>query len=293
MPSTIDLKAKITSTNGTAKITKAMQLVSAVKMRKLQESFKESQYYVEGLKTILSNISSAGTEEKVPLLRRPEKYDLALIIVIGTSRGFVGSQISKLGSAVYELTNLLKSKNCRFEIMTVKNRALKLIARYGLTSLYHFDDDYEKMNPAKLTPLKQIIVDGFTSGKYDSVYIVYTEFYSTLVQKQHIRKFLPLEVEKIVESQEENHPEELSGAYLFEPDVSSILNRLTIDYVEVTLLNSILSATASEYSARMVAMQQASNNALEIADNLLVQYNKTRQSAITQQIQEIINANIN
>jgi F-type H+-transporting ATPase subunit gamma len=296
MANIADLKLKIGSVQSTAKTTRAMQLVSAVKMKKMQDNYQNGQFYLQGLKDVLAHLASTKSEISLPLLRQPEKEKQALIIVVGTSRGFVGSQLSRLGMKTWELTEELKSKGVSYEVVSVKNRTMKLLARYGLTANYHFGDHFESLDPQSIVPLKELIIDGFVSDKYQSVYIVFSQFVSTLTQEAVIDQMLPLKIDDIMSVSEDkpvkDENADLEGSYTFEPDAETILERLLGEYLEINIYNALLSANASEYSARMVAMQQATNNANELVGKLQIEFNKTRQTLITQQLQENINANL-
>jgi len=288
MASTADIKRKINSVKSSAKITKALQLVSAVKMRKIQQNYQNSQYYVDGLKRILANVTSNNGQSNNPLLRKVEHPKNALIVVVGTSRGYVGAQLSKLGASTYALAQSLKANKINVKILTIKKRALSLMNRYGLESNYHFDSDYEKSSVVELSPIKSIILSGFINQEFDEIYLAYTRFFSVAKQEPIVEKFLPFSIKEILgETLVINN-----GAYLFEPDADEIIDKLLNSYLEIAIYNTLLSATASEYSARMLAMQKATDNALEISKTYQLSYNKARQAAITQQIQEIANASI-
>lgn len=281
MANSQDIKRKISGVKSTAKITKAMQLVSAVKMKKMQENFAGSNEYLNALRQILAHVNH-DTELNHELMQVRPNESKVLILLVGNTRGFVGAQLSKLASSFYKLTDDLKKKDTEFDIATVKRKTLSIVKRFGFKSEYHFDESFEKLNQSALLPLRSIIIDNFVSGKYDAVYIVYTEFISKSIQEPRVLKFLPFSIDLDIKAEVK--------PYKFEPSAAAILNKLIEEYVEISLINIMFSSSASEYSARMVSMKQATDNANEITHELTLEYNKNRQSAITQQIQEITNA---
>ncbi len=282
MQGTADIKRQIVSIQNTAKVTKAMQLISAAKMKKFQTNYQDSGRYISALKRILSNAAnSIGMNQSLFLL--PEaSQSRSLIVVIGNSRGFVGALASKLSMAVFDLTKQLQQENMDYDVISIKKRTLKAIARYGVKSDYHFDESFESFNLEQLQPVREIIMNGYYSGKYKEVYIVYTRFISALRYEPKVEKLLPMEIEKTDKLQ----------PYLFEEGALSILKKMLGDYIEISFYNCMLSATVSEYAARMAAMQKASDNAKKMAKEVEVQYFKTRQGEITQQIQENVNASL-
>lgn len=282
MQGTADIKRQILSIQNTAKVTKAMQLISAAKMKKFQTNYQDSGRYITALKRILSNAANSIGMNQSLFLMPEESQNKSLIVVIGNSRGFVGALASKLSMEVYDLAQKLESKGMEYDIISIKKRTMKAIARYGIKSDYHFDENFEGFNLTELQPVRQIIMDGYYTGKYKEVYIVYTKFISALRYDPTVEKLLPMQIEKTEKLQ----------PYLFEDGALEMLKRMLGDYIEITFYNSMLSATVSEYAARMAAMQKASDNANKMAKEVEIQYFKTRQGEITQQIQENVNASL-
>ena len=277
-----EIKRRIGVVKNTAKITKAMQLTSALKMKKMQGAVSKSHIYLETLQEVLGNVRES-LDGQYALIKHPKTRKNALVVIVGNNRGFVGSQISKLTVAVYGLVEELKLEGINITVMTVKKKSLGIVKRLGLKSTYHFQESYEQFNPAETAPLKEIIVNGFIEGKYDEVYITYTRFESTFIQTPITLKLLPIEAKITSDS---------NSKYKFEPDSDQIINYLLGEYIDFEIFNIFLNASASEYSARMIAMQKATDNAIDLSDRLTLKYNKDRQALITQQIQENVNVNL-
>lgn len=282
MANLLETKAHINSLQDTAKITKAMQLVSAVKMKQVEARFQDSQSYVTAIRTMLANVVSLEPKLENPLLRANNQGQV-LYVVIGTSRGFVGAQLNKLASTIYHHQQKLQLSKADYQIITLKAKTLKALGRLKIESDLHFQDAFEGLDMAELTPLKTQIISGYLDQTYKLIYLAFTQFTSVANQQPIIVPFLPLDLELV-------NRQELKGTFRFEPNAAKLLHQLLEEYIEVQLRNAVTSATASEYAARMLAMQQATDNSNNLSAELLKQFNKERQTAITAQIQETVNA---
>lgn len=289
----LDLRKKIKSTENTAQITKAMQLVSAVKMRKIQQLVGNSREYLNALKDILIKITESGSTIDSPFLKEKGAEKKVLLVVISTSRGFVGAINTRLGQIVHQFVQKKTQENITVEIMTVKKKSLKLVNRYGLKAKLHFDESFETADISKLSTLKQAILEGYEADEYQAIYLAYPRFVNTLVQEPEIAKFLPFSLEEIIGSAQATvvpNASKTEGYYKFEPGINTVLTKLLTDYLELALYDRLLQSAASEYSARMVTMKKATDNAYSLKEKLQLLFYKTRQAAITSQIQENINS---
>lgn len=261
-----------------------MEMVSAVRMRKLKQYMADSDMYLQGLKQTISDIV---TNEKIQDNKYLQTYEGAnqnLVIFIATHRGFVGSLNAKLGEKLNELSTEILSKKQQLSLITIKRKTLNLAGRYGLNSDYHFPESFEEADLNKILSIKSIILEKWATGKIANVYLIYPKFISMANQSPVIEKLMPLTVEYL--------EKKTIKPYKFEPSATEIINQLFSDYLEITLYRGMLEASVSEYASRMKSMHNATENADELIENLNLLYNKTRQSTITRQIQENINANL-
>jgi F-type H+-transporting ATPase subunit gamma len=284
-----ELKTRIKSVEETAKITKAMELVSAVKVRKLVSNFQNRQDYLEGLRDILAVVAKSGAGLDNPLLKPAEEtaQSKVLVLVIGTSRGFVGAQLSKLAGAVYRFVEELKADRKRYEIISIKAKTIKALNSLQLHPDLHFAENFEVELDDKVSTLKNLIVSGIKDGKYSKVHLAYTKFLTMGVQEPEVSLFIPFNLEDLKKEQMETNK-----IYKFDQGASDIVNNLLTEYLEASISAALVSSTTSEYAARMLTMHQATENSKTIASELTLKFNKARQSSITAQIQEITNARL-
>jgi F-type H+-transporting ATPase subunit gamma len=302
MATSRDLKRRIASIGSTAQITKAMQMVSASKMQKAQDKAKRAIPYSLGIYEIVSKFSGIK-EYKSVFLQQPEKVKNVAIVVIGSNRGFVGGMIANITSAVYRFTKSMKEKDAglKFWGISVHKTGLKILNNAGINSDYHFQDELEQATTTDLTSIFSLVTEGFSKGKYDEVYIAYSHFVSTLVQKPVIKKILPISWEGLMEEavQEESQGGKTEGSkekkkhntnpFLFEPSMEEVLDRLLPEYFQTQIYTAILEGLASEHSARMISMKNATDNANGLKSALNIKYNRQRQAGITQELIEVIN----
>jgi F-type H+-transporting ATPase subunit gamma len=297
MASTREIRTRINSVKSTAKITKAMQLVSAAKMQKAQDNYSKSKLYAETLFEIVNKMGNISDFQH-PLIRKSEvgslKSDNIGILVVGTDRGFVGSMVTNLTIEAYKLKQDLLQKYPEAQIhgISLFKTGLKIVQNAGINDLAHFSEYLDKPSQNFFGGVYSFIEDKFAKGELDQVYIVNTEFVNTLVQKAVSKKILPIEQpevgsRKLGVKQTQNLEPQTSN-FNFEPSQDEILNWLLPEYFKSTIYTSILSSIASEYSSRMVSMKNATDSANDLVDDLTLKFNKTRQAAITQQIIEVV-----
>ena len=305
MSSTQEIKRRIKAVTNTSQITRAMEMVSATKMRKSQEiALRSRPYAVEALR-ILAEVSHRTAYK--PLLMRRRAVKKTAIVVIAADRGLAGSLNANVFRA-FEQKVFSKIKNPASHVfLAVGKKAEEYLNRKNLPILQIFKEfgDYAAMEETR--PLAELLTKGFLRKKWDKVIVVSTHFRTTLRQDVVVRQVLPISPLRIRETVRELVPEygrfselrrgetgEVPGAppynfeYLIEPDPKTVLDALAPQLFQISIHDLVLEANASEHSARMVAMKNASENASELKDELTLEYNKSRQAAITRGISEIV-----
>lgn len=299
-----DLKRRIASIKSTAQITKAMQMVSASKMQKAQERALGATPYAQGIYELVSKFSGIKEYQSVFLKEviNPKKI---VIVVIGTNRGFVGGLIANLTSAVYKLSKELQAKHPGVKLsgISLHKTGLKILANAGVKNDYHFAEIIENPTTTDLSAVFSLLIDNYTAGNYDEVYVVFSHFINTVTQKPLVKRILPISLEqllseaKVNEEQEaadqKNKTQETTEPFIYEPGMEEILDRLLPEYFQTEVYTSVLESLASEHSARMIAMKNATDNANELQANLNLKYNRQRQAGITQELIEVISGSLN
>lgn len=274
-----DLRKKIKSISGTKKITKAMEMISASKMNKAIRNAQSSRNYSNLAQLIITSI---GTQRslKHPLLAK-RSIKKSLIIVIASNKGLCGS----LNAQVFKKANAeIKRTDNNLDIVTMGNRSKNYIAKNfpdKLIADFPFPD--RSLNFSDIKPISKFIIDDYINKSYDKVCIIYNQFISTLKQEAKIRQLLPLKLE--VDQEEVEEVKDIE--YKLEPNPEIVLNAILPKILETEIYQILLESSASEHSARMIAMKNASDNASELISNLQLTYNSIRQSVITTEISEI------
>ena len=302
MASTQEIKRRIKAVTSTSQITRAMEMVSATKMRKAQEvALLSRPFAVEALR-ILSELSHRTSY--LPEIMKEREVKKRAVVFIASDRGLAGSFNSNVfRSFERKLENELQHTTA---FIAVGKKAEEFINRKNLPLHASFKNFGDHIKVEQTKPVTDLLIQGFLRNEWDRVTVVSTHFRTTLRQDVLVRDVLPIERDKVVATIKEIIPEYgrfsntqkngngLNGngghdyEYLIEPDPQTVLDRLAPDLVEITLYDLILEANASEHSARMVAMKNASENAGELKDELVLHYNKARQAGITQEIAEIV-----
>jgi F-type H+-transporting ATPase subunit gamma len=279
MPSTLDLRRRIKSVKNTAQITKAMQMVAAAKMRKAQAAALAGRPYQEMLTRVLAAIKGHVEPSSHELLAvRPVKREL--ILIFSTDKGLCGPLNTNL---FRELTEIDREKT---EYAVMGRKAVQFIARTrrNLTADFALKD---AVRFADIRPIAKFASDKFIAGEVDQVRVLYPKFVNTLTQQSVMRDLLPVPTEELDVQGEAAH-----GEYLFEPDAHGVLEAILPHYIAFQLFQMALNARASEHSARMVAMKNATDNAKELIKDLTLEYNKVRQENITTELLEITTAQL-
>ena len=282
MASGKEIRTKIKSVQNTRKITKAMEMVAASKMRKAQERMKAARPYGEKIRRLAANLSHANSEYKHPFLKKPEEIKRVGLVVITTDKGLCGGlNTNVLRICLNQFKEWEGNGVGDIRVTAIGSKGLGFMQRLGakvVSNVTHLGDTphLDKM----IGPVK-VMLDAFHAGELDAVYVAYTRFINTMKQEPVLEQLLPLSGEQL-------RPTEHGWDYIYEPDARAVIDDLLVRYVEALVYQSVAENMASEQSARMVAMKAASDNAGTVINELQLVYNKTRQAAITKEISEIV-----
>lgn len=282
MPNARLIKRRIKSAQNIAKITKAMEMVSASKMRRAQAQAVASQPYSRKLESVLHTMAEYTDSSMHPLLQTPIT-GVPLVVVFSTDRGLCGG----LNNILFKTLAEFASSHGEFTTLVVGRKAQEFVARMGFHISASFTNLPEKAGFQDIVPIADIIRQGFLDGRFSEVHVLHMEFINTLTQQPHTTHLLPLQQSALAGSEPKPSEAVVKPEYAFEPNPREILEWILPYYVEVELYQLLLDARASEHSARMIAMQNASNNAHDVVGSLKLEYNKSRQAAITQELIEI------
>lgn len=278
------IKQRIRTAQSIRKITKAMEMVSASKMRRAQDRALSARPYELALRQALSLVAATTDESLHPLLKHKQN-GLPIALIISTDRGLCGSLNQNL---LREVVAWFK-KHESGQAVVVGKKAATFCTFFGLPIYAQFTDLPDAVTTSDMTPISSLIMDRFLQDEFGQVDLFYMDFVNTLTQKPHGMPLLPLA--KIDDTDETDVlPPAGQAEYLFEPSPQHILDQLLPYYVENTIYQSFLEARASEHSARMVTMKNASENANELVDELKLLFNKQRQAAITNELLDITTA---
>lgn len=275
-----EIRSQIASVKNTQKITKAMEMVAASKMRKAQARMLATRPYVEKMKRVISHVSGAHPEYKHAYTQERPVKRLGLIVV-SSDRGLCGGLNTNLFRRVLKQLKVWKDQNIDVEIAVLGKKAQAFFKHYGGNVVAARTDlgDTPRINDVVGTV--KVLLDKFEAGHLDEVHIASNEFVSAMSQNPKIEKFIPI-------THIEDNAEPKYWDYLYEPDAKEALDHLMLRYVESTVFGSVVVNVACEQSARMVAMKNASDNAVKMIKELQLAYNKARQAAITQELSEIV-----
>lgn len=277
-----EIRRRIRSIKNTAQITRAMEMVAASKMRRAQQAVLAARPYAERIRAMLGDLAAmTSPQEEVrafPLLQRRPIRRIQLILVT-SDRGLAGSlNTNVIRRAVDFMTRERPEPLENFDIVAVGRKGRDFLVRYGWPMVAEFTRITDRPSIEAVRPLAELATQDFTTGRVDAVFVVYTHFINTLKQEPRVLQLLPIE------------PPEGTGAisdYIFEPDPVTVLEALLPRFIEMQLYRVLLEASASEHSARMVAMRNATQNALDLVAELTLTYNKARQAQITREVSEI------
>ncbi len=276
-----EIRTKIKSVENTRKITKAMEMVAASKMRKAQDRMRTSRPYAEKIRNIAAHLSFANPEYKHPYLIKRDVVKNIGLIVVSSDKGLCGG----LNTNMLRLSvNQMKSWEAEGKAITVSaigNKGFSFMNRVGANVKSHITGLGDAPHLATLIGTIKVMLDAYEAGEIDQLYISYTKFINTMKQEPVMEQLLPLTGEKL--GSPSGHWD-----YIYEPEAKPVVDQLMMRYVESLVYNAVAENMASEQSSRMVAMKSASDNAKEVIGELKLIYNKARQAAITKEISEIV-----
>ena len=292
MASTKLIKRRVRSAKNIKQITKAMEMVAASKMRRAQEKALTTRPYSSKLRNILAQLAIQIHSEKHPMLHPTQEMRAPRgIILISSDRGLCGGLNTNLFRALegfkLALSQELPEEILTYEFISIGKKSREYILKSGQTLYAEFTNFPERPKFDDVLPIAHLAIDGFNSGKFKEIYIVYTDFISTLKQEINSFRLLPVETKTLREVTTDVIVKPYRD-YLFEPNADTVLEALLPHYIEMQIYQTVLEAQASEQSSRMVAMRNASDNATEIITDLTLMYNKNRQQSITNEIADLI-----
>ena len=277
-----EIRGKIKSVENTKKITKAMEMVAASKMRKAQDRMRAARPYAEKVRQITGNLSKANPEYTHAFMK-PNDAKTAGFVVVTTDKGLCGGMNTNVLRTVTSKSRELEAAGNRIEAVAIGNKGLGFLNRIGVKIVASAIQTGDTPHLEKLIGPVKVMLEEFQAGKLDAVYLCYTKFINTMKQEPVVEQLLPLTADKMVADKSAH-----SWDYIYEPDAQSIIDELLERYVEALVYQAVAENLASEQSARMVAMKAASDNAGSVIGELKLIYNKTRQAAITKELSEIV-----
>jgi len=275
-----EIRGKIKSVENTKKITKAMEMVAASKMRKAQERMRSARPYSDKVRNIAANLSQANPEYTHPFMQVNDAKATGFIVVT-TDKGLCGGLNTNVLRAVTGKLREVQSAGQTVQAVAIGTKGLGFLNRIGAPVVSHVTQLGDKPHLEKLIGPVKVLLDAYAQGKVNSVYLCYTKFINTMRQEPVVEQLLPLAK---LEADKGHH----GWDYIYEPDAQSVIDDLLVRYVEALVYQSVVENMASEQSARMVAMKAATDNAGNVISELKLVYNKTRQAAITKELSEIV-----
>ena len=281
MPGTKEIRNKIKSVQNTRKITKAMEMVAASKMRKAQERMRATRPYGEKIRNVAAHISHANPEYRHPFIVSRDTVKRVGLIVITTDKGLCGGLNTNVLRMVLGQYKEWQAQGEEVEVCCFGNKGLGFMQRLGANIVSQVVQLGDRPQLDMLIGAAKVMLDGYIEDRFDRLMLVYTRFINTMKQEPVIEQLLPLSGERL------GSPEG-SWDYLYEPEAKLVLDQVLTRYVETIIFQAVAENMASEQSARMVAMKAASDNAGTLIDELTLVYNKNRQAAITKELSEIV-----
>jgi F-type H+-transporting ATPase subunit gamma len=281
-----EIRGKINSFENTKKITKAMEMVSASKMRKAQDRMHAARPYADKIRNITANLSQANPEYKSAYMRQGEDAKVTGFIVVTTDKGLCGGLNTNLLRAVTTEMQAVEKAGGKSQVVAIGNKGYNFSNRIGAQVVSHAVQLGDAPVLEKLIGPVKVMLDAFVEGKVDKVNLCYTRFINTMRQEPMVEQLLPLTAERLEQSEAEKS--QYGWDYLYEPDAATVIDDLLTRYIEALVYQAVAENMASEQSARMVAMKAATDNAGNLIAELKLVYNKTRQAAITTELSEIV-----
>jgi F-type H+-transporting ATPase subunit gamma len=281
-----EIRGKIKSVENTRKITTAMEMVAASKMRKAQERMRAARPYSEKIRNIASNLGKANPEYTHAFMRTNNAKTTGFIVVT-TDKGLCGGMNTNVLRGVTGKLKDLQAAGMGVSAVAIGNKGLGFLNRVGATVVSHATQLGDTPHLEKLIGPVKVLLDAYAKGEVNAVYLCYTKFINTMKQEAVVQQLLPLSADDM-HAQTAASGTQHGWDYLYEPDAQSVIDDLLMRYVEALVYQAVAENMASEQSARMVAMKAATDNAGSVIGELKLIYNKTRQAAITKELSEIV-----
>jgi len=285
-----EIRGKIKSVENTKKITKAMEMVAASKMRKAQERMRAARPYADKVRNITAHLGGANPEYKSPYMRDVLESGGGTkavgFIVVSTDKGLCGGLNTNVLRAVTNKMKDVQAGGGTIQVVAIGNKGFGFMNRIGANVISHAVQLGDAPQLDKLIGPVKVMLDAFVAGKLDAVYLCYTKFINTMKQEPMVEPLLPLSAARLEQSAAEKS--QYGWDYIYEPDAPTVIDELLTRYIEALVFQAVAENMASEQSARMVAMKAATDNAGNLISELKLIYNKTRQAAITKELSEIV-----
>jgi F-type H+-transporting ATPase subunit gamma len=280
-----EIRGKIKSVENTKKITKAMEMVAASKMRKAQDRMRAARPYSDKVRNITANLAGANPEYTHAFMAQAKNVQAKAVgfIVVTTDKGLCGGMNTNILRQVTQKARELEQAGNRVEAVAIGNKGLGFLNRLGMKLVSQATQLGDTPHLEKLIGPVKVMLDAYQEGKLDAVYLCYTRFINTMKQEPVVEQLLPLPAKHL-----EKQAGDISWDYIYEPEAQVVIDELLVRYVEALVYQAVAENLASEQSARMVAMKAASDNAGSVISDLKLVYNKTRQAAITKELSEIV-----
>ncbi len=281
-----EIRGKIKSVENTKKITKAMEMVAASKMRKAQERMRAARPYADKIRNITAHLSEANPEYKSPYMRTGAAARAVGFIVVSTDKGLCGGLNTNILRAVTNKMKDAQTAGLAIQAVAIGNKGFGFLNRVGANVISHAIQLGDAPQLEKLIGPVKVMLDAFVAGKLDAVHVCYTKFINTMKQEPVIEQLLPLSAARLEQTEAEK--KQYGWDYIYEPDAPTVIDDLLTRYIEALVFQAVAENMASEQSARMVAMKSATDNAGTLIGELKLIYNKSRQAAITKELSEIV-----
>jgi len=281
-----EIRGKIKSVENTKKITKAMEMVAASKMRKAQQRMHAARPYSEKVRNIAANLGKANPEYVHPFMQVNDAKT-AGVIVVTTDKGLCGGLNTNVLRGVTNKLRELQAGGVSTQAVAIGNKGLCFLNRIGAKVVSHVTQMGDTPHLEKMIGPVKVLLDAYARGELSAVYLSYTRFINTMKQEPVVEQLLPLSAQKMQDEAQASGPQH-DWDYIYEPDAQSVIDELLVRYVEALVYQAVAENMASEQSARMVAMKAATDNAGSVIAELKLVYNKTRQASITKELSEIV-----
>jgi F-type H+-transporting ATPase subunit gamma len=283
-----EIRGKIKSVQNTRKITKAMEMVAASKMRRAQERMRAARPYADKVRDIAAHMSRANPEYRHPFMVSNEGAKAAGIILVTTDKGLCGGMNTNVLRASLQKFKELEDQGKTIEATAIGTRGLGFLNRLRAHVVSNVVQLGDTPHLERLIGAVKVQLDLYSEGKVSAVYLAYTRFVNTMKQEPVIEQLLPLSADQFERKEEDGTTPSTQWDYIYEPDAQAVVDELLVRYVEALVYQAVAENMASEQSARMVAMKAASDNAKTVINELQLVYNKSRQAAITKELSEIV-----